>query len=342
MFNLATRVSIRKVAERAGVSCATVSRVLNNVGVPISQDTRDQVHRIAAEMGYQPNPTARALVTGRTQTVVLWTSNLRHPVYGDIIFHSDEQIRSHGFELVVSGVLPVHDWTVDTPRLFSLAADGILAVDLPRGAIAGLNGTLLNGQPIVHMGGNRFEGMDYVQINFRKQAAAAVLHLAELGCKRVAYLVPDWFAWFEETNDDRLGGYNDGMAALGRDPEMIKAENETRPKVPPALGQHIDRYGCPDGLFCYNDDMAIAALRALYEMGLRVPEDVAIVGCNGTQETDYTTPRLSTIVQPIEQMCAIASTFLKQRIADPSLPLQQIALQPHLEIRASSQRLSKT
>jgi DNA-binding LacI/PurR family transcriptional regulator len=123
---------------------------------------------------------------------------------------------------------------------------------------------------------------------------------------------------------------------------MIKAENETRPRVPPALGQHIDKYGCPDGLFCYNDDMAIAASRALYEMGLRVPDDVAIVGCNGTLETDYTTPRLSTIVQPIERMCAIAATFLKQRIADPSLPLQQIALQPHLEIRASSQRLPKT
>jgi len=332
------KISIREVAERAKVSHATVSRVLNNVDVPIAPETRRLVRHIAAEMGYHPNKAARALATGRTQTIALWSSNLKSTFYGDIIYYTHEEIGRHGYEMFVSGVRSVHGSTVDTPRLFSWPVDGILAVDMPRGTIPGLTNSLLEGRPFVHIGAYLFEGTDYVKVDFKQQAAEAVRHLADMGCKRIAYLVPDWFDWFEEVNDDRLEGYKQGMADLGREPEIIKTPNEKREDVPPTLTAYIEANGCPDGLFCYNDDMAIASYPTLLNRGMRIPEDVAIVGCNGMRDTGYTYPPLTTIMQPIEQMCATAWAFLKQRIDDPELPLQQVVLQPHLDIRGSSQR----
>jgi len=241
--------------------------------------------------------------------------------------------------MIVSSVPPVNDdGRVNAPKILTIAADGIIAVDLPRGTLPELSNSLLNGTPLVHVGGNAFGKSDSVHIDFKSQAADAVYHLANVGCKRIAYLVPDWFEWFEETRDARLEGYKLAIAGLGRRPEWIKTANETRPKVQPTLVQHIDRHGPPDGLFCYNDDMAIAACRTLKEIGLRIPEDVAVVGCDGTEEASYCIPQISTIVPPIEQMCDQAIELLAKRIEDPIRPIQQVVLEGKLDIRGSSLR----
>jgi len=330
------KISIREVAERAKVSHATVSRVLNNVDVPIAPETRQLVRSIAAEMGYQPNRAARALATGRTQTIALWSTNLRSAFYGDVIYYTHEEIVRHDYELFVSGVRTVHGTTVDTPKLLSWPVDGILAVDLPRGTIPGLTNSLLDGRPFVHIGAYVFPDTDCVQVDFKAQVTEAVKHLADVGCKRIAYLVPNWFDWFEEVDDARLRGYQQGMAELGREPELIVTPEEKREDVGPALKAYIESHGCPDGLFCFNDDMAIGAYPIIRKLGLRIPEDIALVGCDGIRDTSYLYPALSTIVQPLEQMCATAWSFLKQRIDEPIGPLQQVVLAPRLEIRGSS------
>jgi DNA-binding LacI/PurR family transcriptional regulator len=103
-----------------------------------------------------------------------------------------------------------------------------------------------------------------------------------------------------------------------------------------ALKAYIARHGCPDGLFYFNDDVAIGAFRALRDLGLRIPQDVALVGCAGIEDTAYHDPPLSTIAQPIEEMCVTALSFLIGRIKEPSIPVQQIVLQPRLEVRGSS------
>lgn len=332
------KISIREVAERAKVSHATVSRVLNNVDVPIAPETRQLVRHIAAELGYQPNRAARALATGRSQTIALWATNLRSAYYGDVIHHTHEEITRHDYEMLVSSLRLLDNATFDTSKLLSWQVDGILAIDLPRGTIPGLEGSLLNGKPFVNIGAYIVPDTDFVQVDFRNQSAEAVRHLASVGCKRIAYLVPDWFDWYEESHDPRLEGYREAIAELGREPEYIVTRDEKRESTAPALRGYIEKQGCPDGLFCYNDDMAIGAYPTLRAFGLRIPEDVAIVGCDGIRDTSYLYPPLTTIVQPLDQMCATAWSFLKQRIDDPSMPLQQLVLEPRLEIRGSSQK----
>lgn len=332
------KVSLSEVAERANVSHATVSRVLNNVNVPIAPETRRLVRHIAAELGYSPNKAARALATGRTQTIALWTTNLRSAYYGDVIHYTNQEIIRHDYEMLVSCIGVTHDMTIDTFKLLSWPVDGILAVDLPRGEIPGLKDSLLDGKPFINIGAYVMTDTDFVQIDFTDQAAEAVRHLASIGCKRIAYVVPSFFDWFEESHDARLEGYRRGIADVGQKPEYIVTSDEKRESVACALTKHIEQHGCPDGLFCYNDDMAIGAYPALRNMGKCIPNDVAIVGCDGIRDTSYLYPALTTIVQPMEHMCAKAWSFLEKRIQDPTLPLQQEVLAPRLEIRGSSQR----
>lgn len=321
------------------MSGATVSRVLNDVGVSIAPETRLRVLRIASEMGYQPNRAAQALVTGRTQTLALWVANLHSPYYARVIYHTRKETIRHDYDLMITGTQMRADNTLDTSRLLSWPVDGVLAVDLPTaGEIPGLEKSLLWGKPLVDLGAYVIKAADFVFVDFRDTVIEAVQHLDSVGCQRIAYLVPHWFEWFREIHDARLLGYETAMAQLGREPEYIITTDGTRKAVVPVLKDYVERQGCPDGLFCFNDDMAVGAFRALRDLGLRIPEDVALIGCDGIEETAYYDPPLTTLVQPLEEMCALAWTFLERRICEHSLPLQQVTLQPRLEVRGSSLR----
>ena len=332
------KISIRDVAKRANVSHATVSRVLNNVDVPIAAETRLLVRHIADELGYRPNRAARALATGRTQSIALWTVNLRSAYYSNVIYYTHEEVIRHDYEMLISSARMTDDMSIDTFKLLTWPVDGILAVDLPRGTIPGLKDSLIGGKPFVNIGAYVHTETDYVLVDFEAQAADAIRHLASVGCRRIAYLVPDWFDWFNESHDARMEGYKTAMRELGRKPEFILTYDEKREAVPPALNAYLNANECPDGLFCYNDDMAIAAYPIFRERGIRIPDDIAVVGCNGIRDTSYLHPALTTIVQPLQQVCATAWSFLKQRIEDPSMPLQQIVVAARLDIRGSSRR----
>lgn len=335
---VSVRTSLREVANRAGVSDATVSRILNGVNVSIAPETRRRVNQVARELGYQPNRAARALTTGYTQTIALWSVNLRSLYSAHMIDYTHQEMALHNYDLMISGIHYLQDGTLDTSRLMSWPIDGILAVDLPRGRVPGLENSLIWGKAFVNMGAYVMEGTDYIHLDFTQQAIEAVRHLHTIGCKRIAYLVPDWFEWFQECNDARLGAYKTVMEEIGQKPEFIITPNQTRQAVALSLNAHIEKYGAPDGLFCFNDDLAIGALRALRDLGMNIPEDIALVGCDGIEETTYMDPRITTIIQPIPEMCAMAWTMLEQRIRTPSLPVRQVTLQPRLEIRASSTR----
>lgn len=330
--------TLREVATRAGVSDATVSRVLNGVEARISEATKLRVKQIAQEMGYQPNRNAKALATGRTQTVAFWSNNLRSILSGYTVHQTYLESVRHDYEMMICWQRFLPDRTLDSSQLLSWSLDGVLTADLPRGVVPGLEGHLLGGKPFINMGVYVRPETDHVRIDLLNATKAAVQHLSTGGVRRIAMLVPNWFDWFDECGDDRLDGYRTAMDEMGFQPELIVTPAETRQAVGPALKAYIGEHGHPDGLFCFNDDMAIAAFRALRDLGLRMPDDVALAGCDGIEDMAYHDPALTTIIQPIEEMCSIAWSFLMRRIQEPSIPPQQITLQPRLEVRASSLR----
>ncbi|HEX5323416.1 MAG TPA: LacI family DNA-binding transcriptional regulator [Capsulimonadaceae bacterium] len=329
--------SLSHVAKQAGVSSATVSRVLSGSRVRIAPETRQRVQEIANDLGYAPNRAARALVTGRTQTLALWAVNLRSPFSAQVIYNVSQELARHEYDLMIAAAQSSHS-CLKTAHLLSWPIDGIFALDLPRAAVPGLNKSLLGGKPFVSLGGYISQESDYVHVDFQAQVMEAIRHLFAVGCRRIAYLVPDWFEWFRHAGDPRLCGYDTVICDAGKKPEYIAIPDERRRSVAPALTEYINCNGCPDGLFCFNDDMAIGAYRALKDLGRRIPDDVALIGCDGIEDTLYFDPPITTIAQPLEQMCMVAWAFLERRIRDNDLPLQQITVQPRLEIRQSSRR----
>jgi LacI family transcriptional regulator len=191
--------------------------------------------------------------------------------------------------------------------------------------------------PIVGMGGinYRSDAMDTVGIDLAGGARAAVQHLLDVGCCRIAYVaerMPD------AGGEARHDSYTRVVERAGQPTEVILTGTQFRADVRRRLRDYLGEHGCPDGLFCTNDEVALGAYRALCDLGIRVPDDVALVGCDGIEDTEYLERPLTTIVQPVDQMCALAWQFLQRRIDDPSLPWQHALLAPQLVIRDSSRR----
>ncbi|MCL5283874.1 MAG: LacI family transcriptional regulator [Armatimonadetes bacterium] len=328
-------VTIRDIANELKISHTTVSRVLRGKGENfISDATRNKVMQLAQAMGYQPNRIARALVTGHTNLIALIGAHLYTPYSAQVAFQLAQELKRNHYELIVRTM------EEDSDERHLLAApqfpvDGMIAFDYPLGAIEFSDNTGSPSPAIVGMGAYFLEQTDTVEIDLFSVTLEAVQHLVEIGCRRIAYLVSQKC---NQIGDDRHDAYQRVIEESGLQPHYIVTYGESRNAYYQTVinaCQHADR---PDGIFCHNDDMAIGAYRALCDLGLKVPTDVALVGCDGIEDTEYLERPITTIMQPIKEMCALAWKFLKQRIQEPDYPPQRVVLQPKLVIRASSQR----
>jgi DNA-binding LacI/PurR family transcriptional regulator len=130
------------------------------------------------------------------------------------------------------------------------------------------------------------------------------------------------------------------MRQAGLKPEFLyyPLSSEQRPIVRRLITQYIRLHGCPEALFCHSDDVALGVYRGLCDLKIRVPEEVALVGCDGIQDTEYLECPLTTLVQPVAEMCATAWKFLARRLENPGIARQKAVLKPVLAVRESSGR----
>ncbi|RYG63271.1 LacI family transcriptional regulator, partial [bacterium] len=186
---------------------------------------------------------------------------------------------------------------------------------------------------IVSVGTYERAYMDYVVVDLSSAVEEALEMMWRQGRKRIAYVVNT--GYLAEPAEVRAGSYLKFMAWVGQPPEIINAETDQFPIVRARIRKYLEENGCPDALLCLNDETAMCTFRVLRDLGYRVPEDVLLVGCDGHLHMEYFDPPLSTIVQPIEEMCSLAWKFLKQRLADPTLPQQKAVVRARLEARES-------
>ena len=159
------------------------------------------------------------------------------------------------------------------------------------------------------------------------------------GCRRIAYFAPS----FDE-NTAALAhcyraprdAYRTAVRKAGLEEECILAETYDRAACRQTIVDYVRNRGCPDGVLCRNDEMALALYRAMCDLGIRVGRDVLVIGCDGIEDTQYLDCPLSTIALPVLQMCQLAWEFLANRMADPSLPRQHAVLEATLVLRESS------
>lgn len=326
-------VNALDVAKLAGVSKTTVSYVLNKrMDVAIPDETRQRVLDAAKELDYTPNRAARALATGKTQLIALWTPDLFAPYYAKVIHHIQYQLKRSHYELMVADTSTYIEWEAHLHRLSQWPVDGIIALDSPTYVSKFLEIQVNQHIPLVTMGVYKEDRTDCVLQDIYPGAWDAIQHLIDSNHKRIAYMVDQ-----DHPDDEaRNVAYKTAMKKIGKPEEYIIIEERTRESAYRVLKQYIASNGCPDAIFCHNDDMSIGANRALQDLGIRVPDDVALTGYDGIIDTEFTYPRLTTVVSPTEEMCAVAWELLQQRIADPTRPPEQIIIIPHLIIRESS------
>ncbi len=325
-------VTAKQIAKALGISPSTVSRVLNGRSTDfISEATRQRVLEAAREMNYRPHRAARALVTGKTGMVALWMYALDSSFHAQVIHLAERVLRRDRYDcLIYSLASDLSAMPSDSGQV-----DGILAhecIHQVRSFTAGIAGKSI---PLVSCGCYYLTEVDHVGIDLRAGVTQAITHLLEIGCRRIAYLVN---ASSNHPGECRGEAYRHVLHDAGLEPELIIAPDQSRVAARDAVREYLEQHPAPDGIFCHNDQMAIGAYKALRDAGVRIPDDTAIVGCDGIEETEFLEIPLSTIVQPLEEMCQLSWEFLKWRMGQPNLPVQSAVLRPRFVIRESTMR----
>jgi LacI family transcriptional regulator, galactose operon repressor len=331
-----SRLTIREIAELAGVSIATVSRVLNGRD-DVSDDTRELVRRVVREQGYTANRSARGLSAGRTGLVGVLVP-LVYPVYfSAILSGAAEALYEQDMRLVLSPTQHEHDREVSLlERLMHGMTDGALIV-LPEESSEELERALAEGyrfvvvDPLMPLD----ERIPSVSAAHMSGADQAMQHLLALGHRRIAAVTgpSGWVA-----TEDRRRGYHAALAAAGILPEPaleVEADFEIVPGRE-AAGALLDLPDPPTAIFAFNDNIAIGTLRAARERGLRVPEDLSVVGFDDIEHATIVTPALTTVRQPLAEMGRTAVSLLILLLERQRFETLHIELATRLVVREST------
>jgi DNA-binding LacI/PurR family transcriptional regulator len=321
------RVTLQDIAKVAGVHVMTVSDALNGTR-SVAPATRERVKKIAQELNYVPNFAARALVTGRTGIVVVLSRAMNEHYYANMIHLLERHLNNDGYKLML--LRTPHDVKDLVNATGNLAVDGAIAIDMYHLVDEFRARQVV---PCVSIGVFNPSFVDHVVIDLSGAVEEALHIMINAGRKRIAYLVTA--PHLSRPTEGRARAYLKVMEEAGRQPEIINVDNEEFAMDATRLRAYLDTNGCPDALLCQNDDTAMAAFRVLRDAGMRVPEDVMMVGCDGQPHMQFFDPPLSTVAQPMDEMCALAWKFLQRRMAQPGLPLQHSSLPGKLVVRAS-------
>jgi LacI family transcriptional regulator len=327
--------TIRQVAARAGVSTATVSRVLARSG-RVSPELDARVREAARALNYQPNRAARNLRARHGSTVGVLIPDIQNLFYTGIVRAIDDEVQQHGYTVLLGnsgGQLDREQVYLDTFR--AEGAVGVLLV--PNQRDDQLYRDFLRTQlPIVVL--DRFlplPGVDAVTVTNAGGSGDAVRHLASLGHRRVAMMAG---LEYHSVGAERRRGFIEAMRAadLPVDEQLIRDGEFEREAARVAMHDLLALDRPPTAIFSANNIMSLGVLQALNERGLRVPEDMSVVGVDDMPWQVATRPPLTCVAQPTYDIGATAARLLMARLADPGRAAQRVELPTELIVRESS------
>ena len=321
-------VTLHDVALRAGVSIKTVSNVVNGYA-HVSHSTRTVVEQAVAELGYRPNLSARSMRGGRSGVIALAVPELGSPYFAELAQSVIRAAERKGFIVLIDQT----EGRTDRERLVARGIRGQLIDGLIFSPLALDSEELASRTDTVPMVllGERIAGtVDHVIIDNVAAAQLAVSHLADLGRTRIA-AVGAQHSRVGETARLRLAGYREGLAEAGL-PYLAELVTETpsyhRHDGYAAMARLLDDGAQPDAVFAFNDLNAIGVLRCCHDRGIRVPEDVAVVGFDDVEEGRYSLPTLSTISPDKDFIGRVAVDLLADRLAATRPPGQRTGAGP--------------
>ena len=309
-------MNIHTVAQRVGVSVATVSRVFTAPD-KVAAATRQRVEQIAKELGYLPNASARTLRTQRSRVLGVVLPTLLNPTFAECLQGIAKAAAVGGYAIipVTTGYEVEHEQRA-VQQLLAGNVDGmILVVSNPSSSHA-LQRLTAAGVPYV-LAYNRHTEHPCVSVDSENAVADVVARLVHSGHQRIAMVSGTLAA--SDRSQQRYRGYCKGMAAAGLPPLTLLEVPFVETAVD-AVRQYLRGSPRPSALFCSNDLLAIRCIRAAHLNGLRVPHDLAVVGFDGIALGEDLTPALSTVMQPNDDIGRRAVELLVQALANRSSP----------------------
>jgi DNA-binding LacI/PurR family transcriptional regulator len=331
------RVGLKHVAARAGVSVKTVSNVVNGY-VHVADTTRARVQQAIDDLSYRPNLAARQLRQGRSGVIALALPELDLPYFAELARSVIKCAEDEGWTVLIDqtdGKAEREQWVLDGIR--GQMIDGLILSPIALGA-AELE-RRRDTTPLVLLGERVFDGpADHVAIDNVAAARAATEHLIGLGRSRIAAIGAQPGAPYE-TAHLRLRGYQEALATAGlpcRPEWTVEVAQYHRADGAEAMRRLLELPDPPDAVFCFNDLLALGALRAAHDRGVRVPEELAVVGWDDIEDGRYSVPSLTTVSPDKRQIAAVAVGFLAARLRAGTQPPQEITAPFTLAVREST------
>jgi LacI family transcriptional regulator len=327
-------VSLMNVAEVAGVSIATASRILAGVDYPVTDKTRQMVLKAAKELGYRPNLIARSLRLEQTFTIGIIVENILSPFIPPIIRGIQERLKQNDyFSITLDSNWDPAIETEAIEHLDMRQIDGIIFVESYLRSSEEVSALIDKPHLFVHRLFNSL-GDNSIVPDDRHGARIAVKHLLELGHQRIAFIngPEDWDA---ATN--RLAGYQEELATWGiaLDPALVKQGDWQVQSGYAATQQLIAVAERPTAVFAANDLMALGVTYATQEAGLKVPEDIAVVGYDDRDFAGFVRPALTTVQMPCEKMGHVAAESLLGLIRGEIKTVEPTLVRGDLVVRQS-------
>lgn len=335
--NVYKNISLKKVAEKAGVSIATVSRVINK-SANVNPQTRIKIEKIIKELNYSPNRVAKRLRNRNTSSNLLAVliPDIQNPFYVEVLrgiedttyknnyalmvcnFSQDEQKENMYLDIIqsesVDGLIaaPAHE---KDPKVISLVKDGLPIVCVDRGLLD--------------------VDVDVVLVDNRKGAFAAVDHLAKKGYKRIAYIsgIPQI-----PSSKEREEGFKDALMSnnLTLHKELVKYGDSGHDSGVELCKELLSLPNPPDAIFTGNNLITLGALETIHQNNLKIPDDIAIVGFDDMYWSISLNPPLTAVRQPAYEIGKCAAEQLISRINNPDRPKTSMILKTELMVRKST------
>jgi LacI family transcriptional regulator len=332
---VAPRVTIRQIADRAGVSIATVSRVLNGRG-DVADDTRELVSRVIQEHGYTVNRSAQSLSGGRTGLVGVVVPLVYPAYFSGILAGAAEALSEQAMQIVLPPTMHLHEREVSVIDRMHGLTDGALFI-LPQESSEELARLLDSGYRFVVLDPLQplDERIPSVSAAHTSGADQAMRHLLQLGHRRIAQITGPigWVA-----TEGRRRGYRAALASAGILPDPA-LEVESVPEIEPgrtAAERLLDLAERPTAIVAFNDNIAIGAIQAARARGLRVPEDLSVVGFDDVEHATIVSPALTTVRQPLAEMGRTAVSLLIRLLERQSFETLHVELATRLVVRDST------
>lgn len=319
--------TIYDVAKAAGVSIATVSKVVNQTG-NISVKTRERVLHIMKELQYQPSVVASALTGKKTSTFGLLISDLANPFFAEVARNLEDQAQAAGYSIVMCSTDNKDDKGLNYISLLQRKQIDGLIIACQFTKWSQLEDYITDSLPIVLFSKDITSlTMHTVTVDDYKGGYEAIRHLLQLGHADIGIITED-----SPSGEHRVRGAKQAMKDAGIEPneQWITVVHSSVAEGCSGANQILRQPSRPTAIFTCNDLLAVGAMQSAHQIGLQVPNDLSIIGFDDTILSQIVVPRLTTIAQPIPEMAKETIQLLLRQADNPDMPKQKIVFQPQL------------